>query len=1669
MAGRSLIAIAVSLAMVTVVLGVVETASSEIIASGHCLGGYGDDRANAIEIDSSGNVYLAGEYVDVTDQITKGFIAKFAADGSLAWNLGLQYQSYHTSVTDIALDADGNAYVLFYAPASILAKVTSSGTVSFAKELTGLWSAYRVAYNPVNGGAIVVGDKLDYGQGIVASFSSTGVELWSSNFASSDFASPWGVTVDSSGNIYAVMDRSGDNVGVIEFSSTGNITRQVILSTEFAPEYSWDIAVDSAGYVYVLGLETYGMHTLVAKMTSALEPIWTEYLVSDTSWQECLRLAISSDGSIFAVGQGTAPTANYSGAISFHLASDGTLLESSIYDGGGMSMLYFNDAAVSSTGAIVFAGLCYGSPVLIPTPIPDEAAVPPTGAWISDSTAWSACSMGAVSATLDAFVPDAVVDNYDTSYGLQAWFGRVGVPELSASIDYRVSGKDSASFQFRGSVSGGQKPYTFSWSLGDGAPGTGKRVAHTYSGPGQYAVMLTVYDSQGKFGYASAVVSVFGPPVINYVSTSYPVYVNTITWFSANAYDPDGGAIASYAWDFGDGTSTVLVDPWADHIYMTAGTCLVQLTVTDDEGDTAYSQTMVDVLAYPNIPPVAMFSFYPTPMVGSPVTFDASSSYDPDGYIVQFVWTFGDGYSANGSAVTHTYAAAGTYFASLAVTDNLGATAYAMMNVTVYQQGAAKNWTFLVYLDADNNLEEVGSVDFMEMSAVGSDANINIVVEMDRTPYYDSYYGDWTTTKRFYVNQWMTPDGYNALQDLGEMNMGDPQTLLDFIVWGVSAYPADNYALILWDHGGGWDGAVCWDDTNYDSLTLDEVESALAQANNVTGVRVNLLGFDACLMGMVEVAYEVVEYVDVIAFSEETVPWDGLPYNTILWDLKAYPMMSAVELGNVIVSRYMEFYTNESMGDPYVTMSSMDISASAPLYLAIEQFSNELRTAIPTEQAQIIGWMYNTEYFAYVDYIDLYHFAQIVSENTSIESLRNAALAVMSAVDATLTSEGHGFMHPNAHGLSIYFPQVNSSYLEYYASMLDFTAAFSWDEFLIEELAAKDDQYEPDNDYTQATPIVHSETQIHSIGNGGLDVDWLVFEVAEPSLEIRVNTSGLPGVYTDTELMLYDVYGVPYYPIATDDNSGQYGCSMIQMFLSQGTYYVKVTSYGMGFEIPWYGVSAYIGDIPNIPPYAWIDYWPYDPGVGTQIQFIAYMYDQDGYIADIVWDFGDGTSAVGGQNYTLHAYDAPGDYTVVLTVTDDDGASTTASANVHVVMNLVPVAAMDYYPSLPNPYETVYFDGGGSNDPDGYIQYYYWDFGDGYTVFSYSSYTNHYYYQGGLYLVTLTVTDNRGATNSTSAWIHVNMPPVAVIVPSVETGKVGAAVTFDGSGSYDPEGSPITVYSWYFSDGGNETGPIVTHTFYDVGYYDVYLQVRETNGSWGYSSLTFAVTTAVPPAAIIAYSPSSPLVGQEVLFDGRSSVDPDGSIVTYIWQLGDGVVATGDQVVHAYWAPGTYEIQLTVIDEDKLLDKSVTKITVVSKPAAGFEYSPAAPVAGQETTFYAVGSYDPTGITLYVWSFGDGTYAQGWQASHTFAAIGDYTVALTVTNAMGIQTTISKTVSVAAAPLAPAESNVSDMVWDEPSEPSIELLVLVLCAISMAVGCLVGDVAVCLVQRRKGT
>lgn len=172
----------------------------------------------------------------------------------------------------------------------------------------------------------------------------------------------------------------------------------------------------------------------------------------------------------------------------------------------------------------------------------------------------------------------------------------------------------------------------------------------------------------------------------------------------------------------------------------------------------------------------------------------------------------------------------------------------------------------------------------------------------------------------------------------------------------------------------------------------------------------------------------------------------------------------------------------------------------------------------------------------------------------------------------------------------------------------------------------------------------------------------------------------------------------------------------------------------------------------------------------------------------------------------------------------------------------------------------------------------------------------------------------------------------------------------------------------------------------------------------------------IPPTADFSFSPSSPTTGDEVMFDASGSTDPDGNIVDFSWDLGDGTTATGPTVSHTYTSAGTFDVTLTVTDDDDntaTTTKTVSVGDVNEAPTAAFDLVTAQPSAADPVEFDGGQSSDPDGmIASYEWQFGDGGTGTGQLVSHTYSVAADYVVQLTVTDSEGAMDSISRTVTV---------------------------------------------------------
>jgi hypothetical protein len=372
-----------------------------------------------------------------------------------------------------------------------------------------------------------------------------------------------------------------------------------------------------------------------------------------------------------------------------------------------------------------------------------------------------------------------------------------------------------------------------------------------------------------------------------------------------------------------------------------------------------------------------------------------------------------------------------------------------------YHETNVKPWTFLVYMDGDNNLESAAINDFMEMSSVGSTANINIVALLDRIGGYDASYDNWTDTRRFYITPGLTPNAANGIS-WGEANMGDPETLLKFVRWTKAAYAANHYILVFWDHGNGWKyrildepppKGVAFDDTSGgDSISSSELRSALSTLTNAGANPFDIVGMDACLMAMIEIDDQIKPYAYYRVGSEEPVPNDGWPYDTILAALVASPSMSASTLSIDIVNFYNTFYASDpnqthsavNLGTPYTNLNTAVNTFALALYSYGGDWITELQAArnISTE-------------FYDPDFIDLWDFADWVRIYVSEPNINSAAIAVENAVLTAVLNEHHGSNFPWARGISIYFPKT--TYDPRYdgnSGFLWFTGNSYWDEWI---------------------------------------------------------------------------------------------------------------------------------------------------------------------------------------------------------------------------------------------------------------------------------------------------------------------------------------------------------------------------------------------------------------------------------------------------------------------------------------------------------------------------------------------------------------------------------------------------------------------------------------------
>ena len=343
-----------------------------------------------------------------------------------------------------------------------------------------------------------------------------------------------------------------------------------------------------------------------------------------------------------------------------------------------------------------------------------------------------------------------------------------------------------------------------------------------------------------------------------------------------------------------------------------------------------------------------------------------------------------------------------------------------------------------------------------------------------------------------------------------------------------------------------------------------------------------------------------------------------------------------------------------------------------------------------------------------------------------------------------------------------------------------------------------------------------------------------------------------------------------------------------------------------------------------------------------------------------------------------------------------------------------PVAIADAQTGVVVPGEALNFTGSDSYDEDGEIASYLWDFGDGNT--STEADPTHAYGTYGTYIVSLTVTDDDGVNSTTTITIYVNAPPVPVIEVARVTLLTGEKLHFNGTGSYDPDGT-LFFWMWNFNDGDSSTKLALNHSFDDDGVYNVTLQVMDDRSTIATGYVLITVYNRPPVANLSA----DPMVGDTTTLFAFTFTggDSDGTIATYLWDFGDGTNSSLAAPTHTYGSSGDYIVRLTVWDDDGAPDNASVNITITNAPpVVVIVAQPTVWAAGEPLTLDGTGSYDPEGNLIgLAWELSNGLNSTLGEFNLTLDA-GSYRIWFNLTDGEAATAGVNWTLDVEPRPIA---------------------------------------------------
>ena len=373
------------------------------------------------------------------------------------------------------------------------------------------------------------------------------------------------------------------------------------------------------------------------------------------------------------------------------------------------------------------------------------------------------------------------------------------------------------------------------------------------------------------------------------------------------------------------------------------------------------------------------------------------------------------------------------------------------------QEGVADpvDWTVMVFMVGDNNLEEKAKADLIEIEKAGSSENVTVAVQVDLGPTSGS-------TKRYVMNR----HSNNKLEDDvdAEFPESRPEVLRDFLHWCIKHHPAKRYMLLLWGHGRALDSfevksnvrpikpsslsrrakpkeddhekpffIICPDDQAKHAISNTELRKILGSVGEkIEGGKIHVLGLVACLMGMFEMCYELRNGVHYMIASESLIPSTTLPFDQVIPFLIENPKMEEEELCQTIVREFKNHYL--SQGDLAVQLSAFDLTKADELRGRLDDLADLLRAKIQGDVNilnAVLGSHFQTQRYDEDQFFDLYDFCYMLTQNCLDEEICAACQYLMQIIgdqknpNFVIASEFNGDGMQFSYGLAIYFPWGN--------------------------------------------------------------------------------------------------------------------------------------------------------------------------------------------------------------------------------------------------------------------------------------------------------------------------------------------------------------------------------------------------------------------------------------------------------------------------------------------------------------------------------------------------------------------------------------------------------------------------------------------------------------------